>query len=87
MARDRFHGRRSDLIEPLEAVERSTHTSADFLLACTSRCITCSADGTLVVDTPIQTNQTIQVFKGWNPIRITKIVKAGSDPITVDCWD
>lgn len=54
------------------------------------RFVTCSADGELVVDLAGgQEEVTIQVFKGYNPIRIKKIYEAesgGSDSITVEGW-
>lgn len=83
---DEFDNYVPGLESPGELVERSTHTAADFTFTKVTRGITCSAAGTLTVDTPRNTNVAIQVFAGWNPCRIVKIYDTGSDAITVDGW-
>ena len=76
------------LSAPLTVVQRSTHSAADITLTNTSRCLIVDIDGTLKVDTHGgDTNVAILVVAGYNPIRITKIYKTGSDVIVVDCWD
>jgi len=89
MARDRYHGRRSALSEPLTNVEVSTHSTADFSLENVSRCLGINANGTLKIDTlDGQLGISILVFTGWNSLRIKKIYKDGSDAgLKVDCWD
>ena len=83
---DNFARHAKGLSDPADTPERSTHAADDFAFEQVTRAITCSADGTLVVDTPSTLGATIQVFKGWNPVRLVGITKAGSDTITVDGW-
>tara|TARA_Y100000034_G_C6789175_1_gene353199 strand:+ start:659 stop:919 length:261 start_codon:yes stop_codon:yes gene_type:complete len=81
-----YENHKPGLGSPGQRVERSTHTVSDFTPSNVARFITCSADGALVVDTNDQESQTIQVFKGYNPIIVKKILTSGSGSMTVDCW-
>jgi hypothetical protein len=67
--------------------ERADFSQGDFRFAIKPRFLTCSADGTLVVDLlGGQEEVSIQVFQGYNPLRVTKIYSEGSTSITVDGW-
>jgi len=68
-------------------VERADFAEYDYDFDRVPRFITCSDDGTLVVDTADGEEEvTIQVFYGYNPIRITRIYADGSSAITVEGW-
>ena len=84
---DNFKGFNVGLESPGENHARPDFSSADATIPFTARYFKCSADGTLVVDMPGSTQTTIQVFKGYNVERITKIYNSGSTAITVDCFE
>ena len=83
---DDFQNYVPGLESPGVEVERADFSTSDHTFASTPRAIFCSADGSLKVDTPKVTGATIQVSKGINSFRVTKIYQVGSDALTVDGW-